>query len=148
MQPAGVMLADTLLLARGYFWKFLMLSHYLNPLLACKYQNAAVPQQEAGGWLGRRKLRKPGWVSGARSPHGSINNDSHRLTLRSKEMLLGSTRHPQCCWKPQQHELGGLQLLLRLVSFSQGHPGTTGRKIKNKNRQQSLKTWGSCWPCP
>lgn len=45
--------------------------------------------------LGRRKLGKPGWVSGARSPHGSIN-DSHRLKFRSKEMLQGSTWHPQC----------------------------------------------------
>lgn len=53
MRPAVVMLADTSLPAQGYFWKFLMLSHYLNPLLAWKYQNAAVPQQEE-----RRKVRK------------------------------------------------------------------------------------------
>lgn len=66
-----------------------MLSHYLNPLLAWKYQNAAVPQQEERRKVRKKKARKTrlGFIE----PHGSIN-DSHRLKFRSKEMLLGSTQ--------------------------------------------------------
>lgn len=126
-----------------------MLSRYLNPLLACKHQNAAVPQQEVGGWLGRSKLGKPSRVSGVRSPHGSINNDGHRLKFRSKEMLLGSTRHPQCWRKPRQQELGGLQLLLRLVSSRTGTSRENRKKNKNKkNHTAKLENPGELLALP
>lgn len=57
-----------------------------------------VPKRSRAPARGRRVVRKKkarktrlGFIE----PHGSIN-DSHRLKFRSKEMLLGSTRHPQC----------------------------------------------------